>query len=389
MSASMRLDQAAWRLATEFFAGNPVECALAAAPAAAAATLIAGHLAAGRFSGFALAGKCPGFGAPAVTTGSPTMPDSSRGRLVTAGSTIIGWLDSVPYALLAVPLRFAVATVFWNSAMAHLANWDTTLYLFATDYRLPFLPSVPATYLTIVIELSAPVLLVIGLLIRPTALVLLGMTTVIEVFIYPLAWPTHIQWAAMMLVLLCRGGGALSLDAAIKRWLIPFAASLMAGKRWRGFFDLPLLHIGRRTAPIACGRGDRRHHPQPDQSGRRVAGGPIPQHSQAVADLPGALLRRHLRSRVVSAGAPAHREIKLRRPGCAAGSSGTSARRQTRRRSARRPAPIDMFKFGHRHLLRRGRTAPSSSRPTAEVKRLRKGNHDHNSRGPRQLPGLV
>ncbi len=156
-----------------------------------------------------------------MTTGSPTMPDLSRGRLVTAGSTIIGWLDGVPYALLAVPLRFAVATVFWNSAMAHLANWDTTLYLFATDYRLPFLPSVPAAYLTIVIELSAPVLLVIGLLIRPTALVLLGMTTVIEVFIYPLAWPTHIQWAAMMLVLLCRGGGAVSLDAAIKRWLIP------------------------------------------------------------------------------------------------------------------------------------------------------------------------
>jgi len=46
------------------------------------------------------------------------------------------------------------------------------------------------------------------------------MTTVIEVFVYPLAWPTHIQWAAMMLVLLCRGAGALSLDAAMKRALL-------------------------------------------------------------------------------------------------------------------------------------------------------------------------
>ena len=71
------------------------------------------------------------------------------------------------------------------------------------------------------IELSTPFLLVLGLFTRPVALVLLGMTTVIEVFVYPQAWPTHIQWAAMMLVLLCRGGGALSLDAAIKRWLIP------------------------------------------------------------------------------------------------------------------------------------------------------------------------
>ena len=57
------------------------------------------------------------------------------------------------------------------------------------------------------IELTTPVLLVLGLLTRPAALVLLGMTTVIEVFVYPLAWPTHIQWAAMLLVLLCRGPG--------------------------------------------------------------------------------------------------------------------------------------------------------------------------------------
>ena len=45
------------------------------------------------------------------------------------------------------------------------------------------------------------------------------MTAVIEVFVYPLAWPTHIQWAAMLLVLLCRGPGALSLDWLIQRRL--------------------------------------------------------------------------------------------------------------------------------------------------------------------------
>lgn len=129
------------------------------------------------------------------------------------------WLDRFPYALLALPLRLAVATVFWNSAMAHLASWDTTLYMFGTDYRLPFIAPVPAAYLTISIELSAPILLVAGLFVRPTAFVLLGMTAVIEVFIYPLAWPTHIEWAAMMLVLLFRGGGALSLDHLVARRL--------------------------------------------------------------------------------------------------------------------------------------------------------------------------
>jgi putative oxidoreductase len=66
------------------------------------------------------------------------------------------------------------------------------------------------------------VLLVLGLLTRASALVLLGMTTVIEIFVFPLAWPTHIQWAAMLLMLLCRGPGKLSLDHVLwprlRRW---------------------------------------------------------------------------------------------------------------------------------------------------------------------------
>ncbi|HVA15368.1 MAG TPA: DoxX family protein [Stellaceae bacterium] len=128
------------------------------------------------------------------------------------------WLDRVPYGLLAIPLRLAVATVFWNSAMAHLANWQTTLYLFETDYRLPFLPPHLAAYMAVSIEVSTPILLVLGLLTRPAALVLLGMVTVIEVFVYPQAWPTHIQWAAMLLVLLCRGAGMFSIDHLLKRY---------------------------------------------------------------------------------------------------------------------------------------------------------------------------
>lgn len=60
-------------------------------------------------------------------------------------------------------------------------------------------------------------LLVLDLFTRPIALVLLGMTTVIEVFVYPQAWPTHIQWVAMLLVLLSRGAGALSIDHLLRR----------------------------------------------------------------------------------------------------------------------------------------------------------------------------
>jgi putative oxidoreductase len=129
----------------------------------------------------------------------------------------LSWLEHVPYAVLALPLRLAVATVFWNSAMAKLANWDTAISLFTDEYNVPLLPPVLAAYMALAIELTTPVLLVLGLLTRVAALVLLCMTAVIEIFIYPQAWPTHIQWAAMLLVLLCRGAGAISLDNVLWR----------------------------------------------------------------------------------------------------------------------------------------------------------------------------
>ena len=132
-------------------------------------------------------------------------------------------LEAVSYTWLALPLRFAVATVFWNSAMAKLANWDTALALFSDEYQLPLMPPEIAAYMAITIELTTPVFLALGLMTRFAACVLLGMTTVIEIFVYPLAWPTHIQWAAMLLVLLCRGAGALSLDHLLWRRLGPLA----------------------------------------------------------------------------------------------------------------------------------------------------------------------
>jgi len=133
----------------------------------------------------------------------------------------VGWLlrqfDRVPYAVLALPLRLAVATVFWNSGMTKLADWNATLSLFADEYQVPLLPPEVAANLAFAIEVTTPALLVLGLLTRAATLLLLGMTAVIEIFVYPQAWPTHIQWAAMLLVLLCRGAGSFSLDALIPR----------------------------------------------------------------------------------------------------------------------------------------------------------------------------
>lgn len=128
-------------------------------------------------------------------------------------------LEAVPYAVLALPLRLAVASVFWHSAVAKLDNWQTTLALFSDEYRVPLLSPEFAAQLTFGIESTTAVLLVLGLFTRPAAVVLLGMVAVIQVLVYPQAWPTHIQWAAMLLVLLCRGAGAISLDSWLWRRL--------------------------------------------------------------------------------------------------------------------------------------------------------------------------
>src|SRR5881397_4206605 len=85
-------------------------------------------------------------------------------------SGVLRWLDGVPYTVLAIPLRLAVATVFWNSAMTKLANWDTAVALFVDEYKLPLLPPELVAYIAVSIELTTPLLLVAGLFTRVAAL---------------------------------------------------------------------------------------------------------------------------------------------------------------------------------------------------------------------------
>ena len=145
-------------------------------------------------------------------------PVGSENRLVKMIGAIIRIFYRIPYWLIALTARIALAQVFWSSAQAHLANWDTTLYMFGDTYQVPLLPPDLAAYLAVAMELAMPPLLVLGFATRFAALALFGMTMVIEIFVFPEAWPTHIQWAAMQLVLMGRGAGSLSLDALIQRW---------------------------------------------------------------------------------------------------------------------------------------------------------------------------
>lgn len=129
-------------------------------------------------------------------------------------------LDRIPYWLLAIPLRVAAADVFWRSAWTHVASWQTTLYQFSNDYYVPLLSPTLAAYLAVTIEFTTPPLLAFGLATRLASLVLLGMIAVIEIFVYPQAWPTHIEWAAMLLVLVARGPGSVSVDGVIRRYAL-------------------------------------------------------------------------------------------------------------------------------------------------------------------------
>ncbi len=125
----------------------------------------------------------------------------------------------LPESLLLLVARCGIAAVFFQSGRTKveglLTLTDSAYELFRTDYALPFIPPVAAAHVAAYSEHLFPVLLVLGLFTRPAAAALLGMTTVIEVFVYPDAWPTHLSWAGLLLPLIACGGGRWSLDWAL------------------------------------------------------------------------------------------------------------------------------------------------------------------------------
>ncbi|WP_246200379.1 DoxX family protein [Shinella kummerowiae] len=133
---------------------------------------------------------------------------------------VVQTLDRIPNDLIALVARLSIAAVFWQSGQTKVEGWmlsDNALYLFENEYKLPLIDPWLAAHLAAFAEHFFPILLVIGLATRFSALALLGMTLVIEIFVYPDAWPTHGTWAACLLFIAARGPGLFSLDAVIAR----------------------------------------------------------------------------------------------------------------------------------------------------------------------------
>jgi putative oxidoreductase len=124
----------------------------------------------------------------------------------------IATLDRFPLSVLQLMFRIAIAAVFWSSGLTKIASWDTTVALFRDEYMVPLLPPELAAVLSATFELSCSALIVVGLATRLATLPLLGMTFVIEVFVYPEYWSMHLMWATALLFLLTKGPGAFSLD---------------------------------------------------------------------------------------------------------------------------------------------------------------------------------
>lgn len=160
----------------------------------------------------------------------PARDSTGAGLLVAVNRAF----DRIPHSVLALLARLGIALTFWTSGQTKVeglvldpigANvslgWpnmsDMALELFRSEYALPVIPPDWAAYMAATAEHVLPLLLVLGLASRLSALGLLIMTLVIQIFVYPLAYPTHLLWAAVLLYIMARGPGALSLDHVLAR----------------------------------------------------------------------------------------------------------------------------------------------------------------------------
>lgn len=143
--------------------------------------------------------------------------------------TFIRLCSRIPDSLIAFVGRFSIAAVFWKSGQTKVEGFaidivsgdihlgwphlsDSVIPLFKEEYKLPVVPPELAATMAAFAEHFFPVLILLGLATRLSAFALLGMTMTIQLLVYPDAYPTHGTWAAVLLFLIARGPGKLSID---------------------------------------------------------------------------------------------------------------------------------------------------------------------------------
>jgi len=154
-----------------------------------------------------------------TTAAETTAPSRDPNPIALVIVRAIGLLERIPGWLIALIGRLGIAGVFWRSARTKVDGFtitDNTFFLFEEEYRVPLLPPETAAYMATIAEHVFPIMLVFGLGARFGAAGLLGMTMVIQLFVYPASWPDHLMWAAVLIYLLAFGPGKVSIDHAIR-----------------------------------------------------------------------------------------------------------------------------------------------------------------------------
>jgi len=151
------------------------------------------------------------------------MPYSAVSTHASASGLRLRWADlvalvgRVPLPLHQLLFRIAIAGVFLRAGLTKISSWESTVALFADEYKVPVLAPHLSAAMAATFEVGCSTLLLVGLGTRLAALPLIGMIMTTQLFVYPQAWSEHLVWGSILLVLLTRGGGAISLDHLIAR----------------------------------------------------------------------------------------------------------------------------------------------------------------------------
>ena len=145
------------------------------------------------------------------------MTAAASRSIASIAKAAIRQLERIPVDVAQIIFRLAMANVFWRSGETKLANWNLTVQLFQNEYKVPLLPPELAAYLATSVEHVAPVMLILGLGTRLGAAAMLGMTLVIQIFVYPQSYPDHLLWAGPLMYLIMKGPGVLSIDHLVRR----------------------------------------------------------------------------------------------------------------------------------------------------------------------------
>ena len=134
-------------------------------------------------------------------------------------NTVRLYLARFPLSIIQLAGRIGVGATFFKAGLLKYQSWEFTVKLFEEEYRVPLLDPAVAAGIATVQELTIPILLFLGLATRVATIPLLGMMTVIQLFVYPNAYNEHLVWGSILVLLLTRGPGVVSVDYLIERLL--------------------------------------------------------------------------------------------------------------------------------------------------------------------------